>query len=33
MFDIDLVVSKKEYKELLNHIADECFDNQEFRKK
>lgn len=33
MFDIDLVVSKKEYKELLNHIADECFDNQECRKK
>jgi len=33
MFDIDLVVSNKEYKELLNHIADECFDNQECRKK
>lgn len=33
MFDIDLVVSHKEYKELLNHIADECFDDQEYRKK
>lgn len=33
MFDIDLVFSNKEYKELLNHIADECFDDQEYRKK
>lgn len=33
MFDIDLVVSNEEYKELLNHIADECFNNQECRKK
>jgi len=33
MFDINLVVSNKEYKDLLNHIANECFDDQEYRKK